>query len=103
AFAGLRDHARADGEYTLALRDLADDAQLLLEAHRNRGYLDAAAERWSEAADEFARAAALKPAEVRLWFFQAVAGAAAGEHAAYQEACDKLLDRFDKSQDPITI
>jgi serine/threonine protein kinase/predicted Zn-dependent protease len=100
AFAGLRDHSRADAEYALASRELADDRRVLFESHRNRGYLHAAQERWSEAADAFARSAALQPDEVRLWFFEAVARGAAGERAAYREACEKLLTRFEKTADP---
>jgi serine/threonine protein kinase len=97
AFAGLREHAQADAEYAQALKDSGEAPQVLLEAYRNRGYLHAAADRWSAAAVEFNRAAALQPDEYRLWFFQAVAHAAAGEEAAYRRTCDQMHARFDHS------
>ena len=84
AFAGLRQQSRADAEYALALKDLSGDSQIQLEAHRNRGYLLTATQRWSEAAVEFARAAKLQPAEVQLGFFQVVAHAGAGDREAYR-------------------
>ncbi len=99
AFAALRDHASADAEYALALRDLGDDAQARLESHRNRGYLHASAGQWVEAAAEFSRAATLQPDEIRLRFFQAVAQAAAGDHDARRQTCREMLTRFDKSGD----
>lgn len=103
AFAGLREHAEADAGFTLALKDLGDDPQVRLETHRNRGYLHAAAGRWSEAAVEFSRAAALRPDEVQIWFFEAVAHAAAGEHSAYRQTCDSMLARFKESDDSRAI
>jgi tetratricopeptide (TPR) repeat protein len=103
AFAGLRKHVEADSEYAQALKDLGDSPQVLLEAHRNRGYLHVAADRWAAAAVEFNRAAALQPAEYRLWFFQAVAHAAAGEDAAYRRACDEMQARFEHAGDPTAL
>jgi hypothetical protein len=99
AFAALRDHAPANIEYSLALTDLGEDRQVRLETHRNRGYLYASAARWADAAAEFARATSLQPDEARLWLFQAVAQAAAGQHSACRQTCNSMLTRFDKTND----
>jgi Flp pilus assembly protein TadD len=95
AFAGLREHVQADAEYAQALKVLGEAAQVWLEAHRNRGYLHVAADRWAAAAVEFHRAAGLQPTDFRLWYFQAVAHAAAGEVAAYRHTCDEMKARFE--------
>jgi tetratricopeptide (TPR) repeat protein len=103
AFAGLRQQSRAVAEYTLALKDLADEPRVRFEMHCARGYLHTGSKRWSEAALEFARAAELQPGEVDLWFYQAVTHAAAGEPAAYRRSCEELLARFGQSEDLRTV
>jgi serine/threonine protein kinase len=103
AYAGLREHVQADAEYAQALQDLGEAPQVWYESHRNRGYLHVVADRWAAAAAEFNRAAELRPAEFRLWFFQAVAHAAAGEDAAYRRVCDQMLARFEHADDPRAV
>jgi serine/threonine protein kinase len=99
AYAGLREHIQADAEYARALQNLGEAPQVWYESHRNRGYLHVDADRWAAAAAEFNRAAELRPAEFRLWFFQAVAHAAARENAAYRRVCDEMLSRFEHADD----
>jgi tetratricopeptide (TPR) repeat protein len=102
SFAGLRWHAKADVEYTAALKLWPHDPQIRLEAHRNRGYCCAHLGQWVEAAAAFDRASELQPDEVYLWFFRAVAHRAAGEGSAYRQTCVALAERFQKTEDPRT-
>jgi serine/threonine protein kinase/uncharacterized protein HemY len=99
AFAGLRQHDRADAAYTAALALLPNDAQVRMEAHRNRGYLHARRRQWAEAAGEFARACALQPDDVYLWRFLAVTRLGAGQVEAYRRTCGEMMERFGKTED----
>jgi tetratricopeptide (TPR) repeat protein len=99
AFAGLRGHARAEKEYAAALKQLPQDPQIRLEAHRNRGYGYIQFSQWKLAAAEFARAMELQPDEVHLGLFRAVAHLTAGEVDAYRQTCAALIQRFEKTDD----
>jgi serine/threonine protein kinase/uncharacterized protein HemY len=99
AFAGLRQHDRADAAYTAALVLLPNDRQVRMEAHRNRGYLHARRRQWAEAAEEFGRACALQPDDVYLWRFLAVTRLGAGQVDAYRRACGEMMKRFGKTED----
>jgi Flp pilus assembly protein TadD len=97
--AGLRRHAEAEAEYALALQRLPQDPQILLEAHRNRGYGCIEQGRWQQAAAEFARAGELQPDDVHLGLFCAVAHLQAGEADAYRQTCAALVQRFANTAD----
>jgi serine/threonine protein kinase/Flp pilus assembly protein TadD len=100
AFAGLRWHDKADAEYAAALQRLPDDPQIRMEAHRNRGYGCIQPGQWKRAAAEFDQASELQPNEVLLGLFRAVAHLKAGDTDAYRRACDDLVQRFEKTEDP---
>jgi Flp pilus assembly protein TadD len=100
AFAAVRGHARADKEYTAALKRLPNDPQVRLEAHRNRGYGYLQFSQWKKAAAEFAETGELEPDDVYCGLFSTVAHLAAGEVDAYQRGCAALVGRFEKASDP---
>jgi serine/threonine protein kinase/Flp pilus assembly protein TadD len=101
-FAGLRWPDKALEEYEIALQERPDDKQLLLEAHRSRGYLHVSHRRWQEAAAEYARASELQPDEPYFWWYQAVLHLAASDREAYRRVCAALQERFGGSEDPRT-
>ena len=87
AWAALRRHDEADVAYRGALALLPDSPRVLLEAHRNRGYARVRGRDWAGAASEFAAAVAVRPEEVRLHTFLAVALLEAGDEPGYHAAC----------------
>jgi serine/threonine protein kinase/Flp pilus assembly protein TadD len=99
AFAGLRQHAQAEAEYAVALRQLPHDPQVRLEVHRNRGYGGIDQGQWKLAAAEFDQASELQPDDEHLGLFRAVAHLKAGEADAYRRACADLMQRFEKTED----
>jgi serine/threonine protein kinase/Flp pilus assembly protein TadD len=99
AFAGLRWSLKAVAEYDAALKLSPQDPQIRLEAHRTRGYCCTREGRWGEAAAEFAKACELGPNDSYLWRFRAVAHVAAGDVAAYRQACTAMVERFEKTED----
>jgi eukaryotic-like serine/threonine-protein kinase len=99
ALAGLRWNTKADVEYAEAMKLVPHDSQVHLEAHRNRGYCCVGLRQWSQAAAEFARASEMQPDDTYLWHFRAEAHLAAGEVAAYREACAAMVERFKKTGD----
>jgi serine/threonine protein kinase/Flp pilus assembly protein TadD len=102
AFAGLRWAEKALPEYDAALKLSPQDPQIRLEAHRNRGYYCTGLRHWREAAAEFTKACELAPDDSYLWRFRAVAHVAAGDVAAYRQACTAMVDRFEKTKDRVT-
>jgi tetratricopeptide (TPR) repeat protein len=98
AFAGLGWADKAVPVYDAALKLSPQDAQIRLEAHRNRGYSYAGLRQWGKAAAEFARACELRPDDSYLWRFRAVAQLAAGDVAAYEQACTAMVERFEKTE-----
>ncbi len=99
AFAGVRWHGKAEAEYAVALTAVPHDAQVRLEAHRNRGYGHVELHQWRQAAAAFARASELKPDDIRYRAFRAVAHLAAGDLGAYRHTCAALVQRFQKTTD----
>jgi serine/threonine protein kinase/Flp pilus assembly protein TadD len=99
SFAGMRWHAKAEGEYAAALKRLPHDPQIRMEAHRNRAYGQIQHRRWKQVAAEFARASELQPDDVYLGVFRAVSHLAAGESEAYRQSCAALVQRFEKTKD----
>ncbi len=97
--AGLRLRRDADALYSAALSALPDDPRILLESHRNRGYIQAEAGQWHDAAEEFAAASELRPDDVRLWSFVVSARLAAGELEAYRQGCREMFRRFQATTD----
>ena len=67
-----------------------------LEAHRNR-VTCAHLRQWSQAAAQFAGASELQPEDTYLWHFRAVSHLAAGDVAAYREACAAMVERCKKT------
>jgi eukaryotic-like serine/threonine-protein kinase len=102
AFAGLRWCEKAAQEYDAALKLTPRDPQVLLEAHRNRGYWCTEQRQWGEAAAEFAKASELQLDDSYLWRFQAVAHLAAGDADAYRRTCAAMLERFEKTEVRLT-
>jgi tetratricopeptide (TPR) repeat protein len=101
ALASLRWSLKAVPEYDAALKLSPQDRQIRLEAHRNRGYSYTGLRQWGEAAGEFARACELRPDDSYLWRFRAVAHLAAGDVAAYRQACMAMVERFGKTEDRV--
>jgi tetratricopeptide (TPR) repeat protein/predicted Ser/Thr protein kinase len=99
SFAGLRWADKAVAEYDAALRLRPHDPQILLEAHRSRGYYHTTLRQWDRAAAEYARASELQPEDSHLWHFRAVAHLAAGDVDAYRGVCAAMLERLGKTQD----
>ena len=101
AFAGLRRFKAADEEYEAALKHLANDHQVQLEAHRNRAYRFALASDYQQAAVAFAAASALSPTDSRLLAFRGLMQLTAGDVAAYRATCAELVHTFGTTHDPI--
>ncbi len=101
AFAGLRWADKAVAEYDAALKLSPQDAQTRLEAHLNRGNCCTGLGQWGEAAAEFGKACQLGPDNTYLWRFRAVAHVAAGDVAAYRQACTAMVERFEKTDDRV--
>jgi serine/threonine protein kinase/Flp pilus assembly protein TadD len=99
AFAGLRQSAKADEEYAVALRLSPDDTQIRLEYHRNRAYILVRQREFAGAASEFAKASQLSPDDSDLWRFQAFAHSACGAAEAYRTVCRNMLARFRNTTD----
>jgi serine/threonine protein kinase/Flp pilus assembly protein TadD len=99
AFAGLREHDKAEPEYAFAVQQRPDDPQIRLESHRNRAYGHVDRGRWKQAAAEFAQAGELHPDQTHLGLFRAVAQLKAGDRAAYRQSCAALVRRFEKTND----
>jgi tetratricopeptide (TPR) repeat protein len=99
AFAGLRRSAKADVEYSIALKLSPDDNQVQLETHRNRAYVHVSQGEFVRAATEFAKASALAPDDSDLWRFQALAHLGAGDFDAYRQVCRGMVARFQDTQD----
>jgi tetratricopeptide (TPR) repeat protein len=100
ALASLRWHCRAEAEYAVAIERLPQDPQIRLEVYRNRGYRFIDGRQWSEAASEFDLASELKPNDVYLRLFGAVAHLTAGEIGTYRQSCAALIERFEGTEDP---
>jgi serine/threonine protein kinase/Flp pilus assembly protein TadD len=100
AFGGMRWTDKAVAEFDQAVQRNPRDEQVLLEAHRSRGYHHISLGQWGEAADQYARASALRLEEPYFWFCQALTHLGAGELEAYRRVCAAMLDRFGNSQDP---
>jgi serine/threonine protein kinase/Flp pilus assembly protein TadD len=98
SLAGLRRHAQAEVEYAAASNLCPGDAQVRLEAHRNRGYACVRLRQWGEAAAEFAMASKLQPDDGHLWFFRAVAHLAVEDAGAYRQCCAAMVRHFEKTQ-----
>jgi serine/threonine protein kinase/Flp pilus assembly protein TadD len=99
AFTGVRWHSKAEAEYAAALKRLPHDAQIRLEAYRNRGYGAIHRGNWKQAAVEFARASELNPDEVYYGVFRAVGHLVAGERSAYRQTCAALVQRFENTKE----
>ncbi|HEV3341511.1 MAG TPA: protein kinase [Pirellulales bacterium] len=99
SLAALRWHTQAEAEYGLALNRLPQDPQIRLEAHRNRAYGFVDGGRWHDAAAQFDLAGELKPGDDHLGMFCAVAHLAAGEIDAYRRTCERLVERFQETED----
>jgi Flp pilus assembly protein TadD len=99
ALAGLDWVEQAAAEFDAALRLSPHDPQIRLEAHRNRGKCCVDRRRWRDAAAEFAKAAELRPDDVCLWRFRAVAHFADGDVDAHRQTCMAMLERFGTTED----
>src|SRR5262249_50835048 len=102
AFAGLHWAEKAVPEYDTALKLSPQDPQIRLEAHRNRGYCCTVLRHWDRAAAELAKACELGPDDSYLWRLRVVAHVAAGDVAAYRQACTAMVERFEKTEDRAT-
>jgi tetratricopeptide (TPR) repeat protein/predicted Ser/Thr protein kinase len=100
ALAGLRHFDRADVEYRAALARMPDDVNVQCEAHRNRAYYLVRFKDYRPVAEEFAKASALRPDDVRLLEFVAISHLAAGDETAYRADCEQLLARFSNTTNP---
>jgi tetratricopeptide (TPR) repeat protein len=99
AFAGLRWPDKAVEEYAEALKENPDDQQIVLEAHRSRGFLYASQSKWQQAAAEYAQASKLSPDEPYYWWYQAILSLAAGDEQSYRQICVAMMERFGTTQD----
>ena len=97
---GLRWPDKAVPEYAAALSLRPDDAQVRLEAHVAQAYVHIHRGEWPAAAAELAGATYLRPDDVKLWRFRALAHFAAGDAAAHRDAAATMLARFGESGDP---
>jgi tetratricopeptide (TPR) repeat protein len=75
------------------------DAQVRLEAQRNRGRCCVRRSEWRDAAAEFAKATELHPDDPNLWRYQAVAHFLAGDVVAHRQTCMAMLERFAETDD----
>jgi WD40 repeat protein len=75
----------------------SDDWQSL----HKRGELHAHAGKWKEAASDFAAAIRAHPDEHWLWYQSAGIWLMVGDFNAYRRHCQKLLDRFGRTDDPV--
>lgn len=101
AFAGLGQQDKAAVAYAEALNLRPDDPQFRLEAYRNRGYFAAHLGQWGRAAAEFDGASDLQLTDAHLWCLRAVAHLGAGDLDDYRVACAAMMERFDRSQEPV--
>lgn len=102
AFFGLRWLRKAQPEYDAALKLSPQDPQIRLEGLHNRAYYLAHLGHWTAVAAELAKARELRPDDPYLWRFRTLAQFAAEDRDAYRQACLAMLDRFEKTQDPLT-
>jgi tetratricopeptide (TPR) repeat protein len=58
--------------------------------------------RWGEALRDFEELLASNPRKVRLWYEMALAQLASGDEKAYRKTCERMIDRFRETRDPIT-
>jgi tetratricopeptide (TPR) repeat protein len=87
-------------EAALALRPA--DEQIRLEAHRGRAFDHVMRAAWARAADEYAKATALRAADVNQGRFRAIAHFLARDDAAYRHACAAAFERFGGTTDLAT-
>lgn len=100
ALAGLRHFDRADVEYGAAVARMPNDVNVRCEAHRNRAYYLVRFKDYRAVAEEFAKASALRPHDVRLLEFVAISHLAAGDEPAYRADCEQLVERFGDTPSP---
>jgi eukaryotic-like serine/threonine-protein kinase len=91
---GRWDEAVAD--YSKALE--REDRRAELWAGRGRA--EAGRGKWDRAAADLGRAVRLAPRELTLWRRHALALLSAGDAKGYRQACERLVKRFGRSDDP---
>ena len=96
---GLRWPEKAVPEYAAALSLRPDDAQVRLEAHFAQAYVHIHQGEWAAAAAALAEATHLRPDDVKLWRFLALAHFAAGDSTAHRASCAAMLARFENTGD----
>jgi eukaryotic-like serine/threonine-protein kinase len=102
ALAGLDSVGQAAAEFDIALTLSPNDKQIRMEAHRNQGRCCVDRRQWHDAADEFRKAAEIRPDDASLWRSRAVAHFADGDVEAYRQTCMAMLDRFAQTEDRLT-
>ena len=102
ALAGLRKSGQAVAAYeaTLALRP--GDEQIRVEAHRARAFDHAMRAAWPRAAEEYAKAVALRGDDIHQLRFLAITQFLSHDNAAYRQTCSAVLDRFGRATDLAT-
>jgi tetratricopeptide (TPR) repeat protein len=92
----------ADAEYQKAI-GLAPNVNLIqMERHRCAAYRNIDRRDFARAAIEFAEAARFDPADIKLWAYTAQAHLAAGNIAAYRQACREMHQLHRGTNDPDT-
>jgi WD40 repeat protein/tetratricopeptide (TPR) repeat protein len=57
--------------------------------------------RWEEALQDFEELLASNPQQVRRWYEMALAQLASGDEDAYRSTCERMIDQFRETNDPI--